>query len=621
MPGIVIHNILHPTVDNTAQYRSEDEQVNGMGIYRTLADGTTGLLIDRLPFPAQPPYSITCPGDAATIAGGQLLMQFTLPATNMHFGWTQENDSFAYATPADRAAILAGADDTPAGPTPILITGIGSLFTFQVDDSGTFATYAWEVVQLNGGTPTENEAFAWGTYNWEGQNLYYTNSAGTIVETARQVGVGFHSFESINNLVPGVAATKSALVSGAATAETTQDTMFCTQRWETSDVENGLPSTIAGENQNSEDSQGRRATYRWEIDQQNIEQTWYWAYQDIAVDDDLGVEVEEDNDVPVANNILSIFQEFAFLSGDPYNPHYLYWSKRFRPESWPVENFVEIGTAADPIRAHVPIVGVLGVFTNQTKYRVQGNATSGFIHDEAVSHRGAPAPRSVVPTDQGVMFVARDGVFVTNFIGADKKLSDAIDPIFLGDDKNEYNKINWDAVGQICAAYYKNKYYFSYPSGTNTTNDMTAVYCLDTEGWTFWGTGYASFFAEKDTNFFLAGGYDGIVRIIEDQRNASDMGDGIEYELQTHDFTTEGRNLFTHFIIDAECQDDTVTAEFYADNALIRSKDITGSRSNDLISLPTDSFGYKWRMRIAYTGTRRIAVYGVTAIYIPLMAA
>jgi hypothetical protein len=607
-------------VDNTAQYRSEDEQVNGMGLYRTLADGTDGLLIEREAFPLQPAYSITCPGDVATIAGAQLLMQFALLADNIHFGWTQENTSFAYTTPADRAAILAGADDTPASPTPILITGIGDLVTLQVDSNGTYCTHYWEVIQLSGGTPTDNDLFAWGTYNWEGINLYYTTSAGSIVESARFSGVGFHGFEQINNLVPPVSNVKSALASGVASTESTTD-CFVTQRWETSDIENGLPSTIAGENQNSEDSQGRRATYRWEIDQQNIEQTWYWAYQDIAVDNDLGVEVELDNDVPVANNILSIFQEFAFLAGDIYNPHYLYWSKRFRPESFPVENFVEIGTAADPIKAHVPIVGVLGVFTSQTKYRVQGNATSGFIHDEAVSHRGAPAPRSVIPTDQGVMFVARDGVFVTNFIGADKKLSDAIDPIFLGDAKNGYDAINFDAVDQICAAYFKNKYYFSYPSGTNTTNDMTAIYSLDTEGWTFWGTGYASFYAEKDTNFFLAGGYDGIVRIIEDQRNASDIGAGIEFELQTHDFTTEGRNLFTHFIIDAECQDDTVTAEFYADNALIRSKDITGSRSNTLISLPTDSFGYKWRMRVSYTGTRRIAVYGVTAIYIPLMAA
>jgi hypothetical protein len=475
--AIVLYNILHPTVDNTAQFRSEDEQVNGMGLYRTLVGGTTGLLIEREPFPTNPPYSVTGPADAAAIDGAQLLMQFVL-------------------------------------------------------------------------------------------------------------------FDSTTNC-------------------------FATQRWELLQLSN----TIMDYNETSEDATGRRATYRWEIDQQNIEQTWFWMYEDISVDNALGSEIELDNNVPVANNILSIFQEHAFLSGDPFNPHYLYWSKRFRPESWPVENFVEIGTAADPIRQHLPIAGVLGVFTTQTKYRVTGNATSGFVHDEAISHRGAPSPRSVIASDQGVIFVARDGVFVTNFIGADRKLSDAIDPIFLGEDKNEYDKINWDAADQICAAYYKNKYYFSYPSGTNTTNNITAIYSIDTEGWTFWGTGYASFYAEKDTDFFLAGGYDGIVRIIEDQRNASDNGDSIEFELQTHDFTTDGRNLFTHFIIDAECHDDKVTVEFYADNELVRSTTITGSRTNDLLSLPTDSFGYKWRMRVSYTGTRRIAVYGVTAIYIPLLAA
>ncbi len=58
--------------------------------------------------------------------------------------------------------------------------------------------------------------------------------------------------------------------------------------------------------------------------------------------------------------------------------------------------------------------GLLGVFSRRTKYRILGNITSGFVAQEALSSRGTPSPNSAIITEQGIGFVARDGIFMTN---------------------------------------------------------------------------------------------------------------------------------------------------------------------------------------------------------------
>jgi hypothetical protein len=230
----------------------------------------------------------------------------------------------------------------------------------------------------------------------------------------------------------------------------------------------------------------------------------------------------------------------------------------------------------------------------------------------------------VVATDKGVFFVARDGVFVTNFLSADEKISDAIDTIFLGITKNGYSPVNLGALNEVAGGFYKNKYYFSYPSGTSTQNDVTAVFSVDTKTWTFWDKGYASFYAEHDTDLFLAGGYDSLVYVIENAEAYDDNGTAISFELQTGDFTGAAqttRNLFLYYKVDAECGDGELTTQFYVDDELIRTETIDSSRTNELIRLPENSFGFRWRMRVTYTGNRRIALHGVTAVFLPLLAA
>ena len=63
------------------------------------------------------------------------------------------------------------------------------------------------------------------------------------------------------------------------------------------------------------------------------------------------------------------FQGHLFMCRDASNPHYLWWSKRFREEV-PSSNFLEIGHPSDPLQGALPLGGFLGVFARETKYRV-----------------------------------------------------------------------------------------------------------------------------------------------------------------------------------------------------------------------------------------------------------
>lgn len=646
MSSLIIYNIRHPVMENDTRHESVDPQVNGIGLYRTVGGGVEPLLIHRIRFPEKPAYVLTTPADMApfraNVTTGEendtLYPMMSFRRVDQHGDWLYTINSYAWATSADRAAILAGFDTTTTPVTPALIQGIGHMVTHQSGDSSSnpsFCIHQWESESQAGLTPSTDNIVK-GTFRWEGVNSNHRPTANFIFLVPQQAGgspVRFWSAERINNspyeTTLGTAKTPSIVTMEDSTRLQTLETrldVFCTQVWEVGEGNPELDEDVSDQDGpiQGEDATGRHATYSWEIDLYDIRQSWYWTFQDSTPDDLLGEAVEIDNDVPPPGNLLASFQEHMFLAGDPDNPHYLRWSKRFRPESWPVDQFIEVGTPNDPITKLSPITGVLGVFTRATKYRVAGNNTSGFVHDEAVSHRGTSSPRSVVPTDQGVLFASRDGVFTTNFLGPDRKISDAIDSLFIGETKSEYKPINWNAVDQLAAGFYKNKYYLSYPSGIATVNDMTAVYSFDTEQWTFWDVGFASFYREHDTNLFLAGGTDSLVYVIEDPATNTDDGVDISMELHTRNFFGSSRttkNLFLYFKVDANCDDGEMTATFFVDDVAISTQTITGDRTCQLLSLPENTFGKRWRMKVAYEGDRRVAIYGVTSVFIPLMTA
>lgn len=382
---------------------------------------------------------------------------------------------------------------------------------------------------------------------------------------------------------------------------------------------------------NSMDDSGYRATYPWEVEWLDITQLrMSWAFSSTMEDSALGEEVEFDNDLPIGNHLTVSFQEHIFLAGDPDNPNHLYFSKRFRSESWPTENFIEIGSANDPITALPTIAGLLGVFTRETKYRVSGNATSGFTTFEAISHRGTRSPKSAVPSDKGIIFCASDGVFTTNLIGPDTKLSGKIEKLFDRDDQaldqealDHQEKINFDYAEKISGAFFKGKYFLCYPAGDATEPNRMAVFSFDTEEWTIYSHQGGSLLVEADIDYLTMGGVDSYLYAIEQEATDNDLA--ISGEALTKNFSGasyNAKNLFLYYKVDADVPDGySLNARFYIDEELIATREISGSRTNILNELPENSFGVKWRVGVDIDDDKGgTAVYGVAAVFIPLAA-
>lgn len=374
---------------------------------------------------------------------------------------------------------------------------------------------------------------------------------------------------------------------------------------------------------NSQDANGRRVTHRWEIiDGYVTTQPLFWAYSSKKPDLELGDLIEVDNGVPPTASWVTNFQEHAFFCRDASNPHYLWFSKRYKPEQVSADNFLELGNADDPLQCALAIGGQLGVFARKTKYRVLGNVISGFVPYEAASPRGTPCPMAAISTEAGIIFVARDGIFSTVLSSPDTSFSDKILPLFFGETVNDMLPMNWDQATTFSAAAYKGRYYFSYAETGHATPNRLAVYSRDTQHWYHYDHPLNSLYVEEDTDLLLGGGLDGFVYILEN--GTTDNGSSIALDVDTKDYQGESkdqRKLFLHLKTDMNTLGATVTVKFYVDDVLMRTTTVsTNTRAERLLPLPEGTMGHHWRVNFTYTGSTRIRIYACAALYLPLGA-
>ena len=377
------------------------------------------------------------------------------------------------------------------------------------------------------------------------------------------------------------------------------------------------------ETDDSEDASGRRGTHLWEIDNAYVTtQTLLWAYSSTVVDTSLSDLVEVDNGLPPTASYVTNFQEHAFFCRDSQNPHYLWFSKRFLPEQVPGDNYLEIGNADDPLQCAGTFGGQLGVFSRKTKYRVFGNSTTGFSHLEAASPRGTPCPMAMISSEQGLIFVARDGIFSTVLSSPDTGFSDRILPMFFGETMNDMLPIDWDLANMFSATTYKGRYYFSYAEEGETAPNRLAVYSRDTQHWYHYDHPLNALYVEEDTDLCLGGGQDGYVYILEN--GSTDGGASIALDVETKDFSGESkdiRKLFLRLKVDMNTLGANVSVKFYVDDSLVSTTTVsTSARAERLLPLPEATMGHHWRVNFTYTGSTRIRIYSCAALYLPLGA-
>jgi hypothetical protein len=239
-----------------------------------------------------------------------------------------------------------------------------------------------------------------------------------------------------------------------------------------------------------------------------------------------------------------------------------------------------------------------------------------------MSRRGTAAYQSVIATEHGVIFVARDGIFATDFSSPDVELSQAIFPLFVGETVNGLDPINWDASNTMRAAFFKRRYYLAYPSGSHTVPDKVAVFSFSTKQWYFYDHPLCDLFYEEINNQLVGGGQDGYSTVLES--GTSDQGASIALDCETKDFagaSKDVKKVFQFMRIDANTLGATLTCQLYVDDVLSTTQTFTSStRTEKLLTVAGGTIGYHWRIKFTYTGTSRIRIYPPAVIYVPLMS-
>jgi hypothetical protein len=330
-------------------------------------------------------------------------------------------------------------------------------------------------------------------------------------------------------------------------------------------------------------------------------------------DDALGTEVETDNDPPPKAACAVEFQGHIFLCNDPAHPDYLWYSKRFQPESFPPDQFLKIGDPSDPLLSMISLTGVIGIFTYITKYRLFGNSVSGFTALEALNSRGVASANATLSTASGVAFVAKDGIWLTNFVEADKELSGGIQGLFYGQTLNGYQPVDVNTVAHpLSLVEYKRRLYLGY---RDTRGQFAlAVYSQDSQHWYHYNHDARVFHYEEDLDQLTVGSTSGFVSILE--TGTTDGSDPI-----TLDVVLPPRGGADRFArkgyewLGVECEGQAPwQVSVLVDGVETTTVTASGPRQKRYVRLPEHTVGHQWQASLVYTGRDTAALYALEVL-------
>jgi len=190
--------------------------------------------------------------------------------------------------------------------------------------------------------------------------------------------------------------------------------------------------------------------------------------------DDLGVELEFDNNLPSNYSLVEYFDNSLFVV---YNTTktFVNFSKKFRPEQFPLQFRNGIGDNSDEtIRALVKFYSYLIIGTNEGFWVLDKHPLDGGYPKCLTKAVGLAGRNSYAIVDNSFVFVGTDGKIYsldpTTFNNTDVRpeyVSRKIEPLI--------DVVNKDSL-QITAGVYhhyngNDEILFSYPAGTSTYND------------------------------------------------------------------------------------------------------------------------------------------------------
>ena len=343
----------------------------------------------------------------------------------------------------------------------------------------------------------------------------------------------------------------------------------------------------------------------------------YYHDQDVAIgavtidtstaDTALGTEVATNHDRPPLGSIVigPLYNGICFIAIG----NLLYWCLAKQPEYWPVNNFIEVGPPQFAIKAMVVLDGQLYCLTKNQIWWIQGTTSGAFSPVPFESLAGAPHQYGAVSVKgHGIYHIGIDGIYLYSN-GKDRKVTQSnFEPIFP--DAGSNNGMSTNGVQPVPASstslwlhHFQNRLYFHYSNGNVIVSDLETQ-----KAWYHkYDIGLAAPATDRTNDQFLVGDNSKYVRQIEDPDSTDDVGTGIDWEIQTMDYTLQTRRHFPRWVkYDVDVDNaTTVEGKIIFDGVIHHTHSITQSRNTARRLIDTGNAN-KCSMRMTGTGPAKI---------------
>lgn len=208
-------------------------------------------------------------------------------------------------------------------------------------------------------------------------------------------------------------------------------------------------------------------------------------------------------------NLCATAFERAWVAGDPDNPNILYYSKKQRPESFPPQNQIEVGTPDDPIMAVIEFAGQLYVATFSHWYNIVLQGAGLPFPYPAASRHGLRGTRAWTKVEREIWFMSEDGL--RSFAGQDAPYqSEAIEWIPQGRQiLTPVDVFDTSQYSEVILSYNKNEVFVSYIGQSGEREEI--IYSLIYKRWRNSDRQATAMIYEDDTGLLIFGDDDGMI--------------------------------------------------------------------------------------------------------------
>ena len=324
-----------------------------------------------------------------------------------------------------------------------------------------------------------------------------------------------------------------------------------------------------------------------------------------TADASLAGEVATNHDRPPAGTIVAgpFYNGIIFIA----KGNLLYWCLAKQPEYVPATNFIEVGPPSRTIKAIVDLGGQAYCVTDKQLWYIQGAGAGTFNPIPLQTLAGGPNQFGAAGVEgRGIYHLGRDGLYLYSG-GRDTKVSQTQFEALFDSDATELNGMQpvgaWPITTQWLWAF-ENKLYFHYGVGNlivlNLDTSRSTYYTFDQQL-------YAPTTDHTNRRFYV-GDAGRFVRRVEDPSATDDVGSGIDWEVESMEFTLQTRRHFPRWIkYDADVEAATnVTGKVILDGAVHHTHSLTSNRKTARRLIDT---GNGRRCSIRFTGTGTATVY------------